>query len=119
MVSFLTDEHVPSVLVTTLRSHGHSVVRANDVFDEATEDSRLLEYCAAEGTLLVTHDKKDFGGTTGENIDHAGIVLYTDPVPLRDDPSRVVRTIETILDQYPLQDLENERVWLDQWYDIV
>jgi hypothetical protein len=30
--SFVTDEHVPSVFVTTLRSSGHDVIEANDVF---------------------------------------------------------------------------------------
>lgn len=63
--TFLTDEHVPSVFITALRSSGYDVERANDTFGEATDDERLLEYCAKNGHLLVTHDKKDFGVHSG------------------------------------------------------
>ena len=37
-MSVLTDEHVPSVFVTTLRSNGHEVVEAREAFGEATDD---------------------------------------------------------------------------------
>lgn len=114
-VGFLTDEHVPSVFVTALRSSGYDVERANDVFGEATTDEHLLQYCAEEGRLLVTHDKKDFGGSVGESIDHSGIVIYTDPVSIREDPAASVRSVERILESYPPAELEGERVWLDQW----
>lgn len=114
-VAFCTDEHVPSVFVTTLRSAGYDVVRATDVFGERTDDRQLLEFCAEDQRLLVTHDKKDFGGTIGDAIDHAGIVIYTDPVFLREDPENAVLTLDRVLDHYPPEALEGERVWLDQW----
>lgn len=53
---------MPSVFVTTLRSNGYDVVRANDVFDEGTEDRVLLAYCGEQGCILTTNDKKDFSG---------------------------------------------------------
>ena len=113
--SFLVDEHVPSVFVTTLRSNGYPVVKATQVLGHAASDERILEYCAAEGHLLVTHDKKDFGGTVGQTIDHPGIVIYTDPVSLRNDPEAAVRTLERVLEAYPPDELRNERIWLGQW----
>lgn len=112
---FLADEHVPRVFVTTLRSNGFTVERANEVFGEATDDERLLEYAAENGHLLVTHDKKDFGGRVGESIDHAGIIIYTDPVLLRSKPEDAVRIVERVLEYYPPEELEGERIWLDQW----
>lgn len=51
-VSFCTDEHVPSVFVTTLRSNGYEVVIANDVFGEETDDRRLLAYGAEESHMV-------------------------------------------------------------------
>ena len=114
-ISFCTDEHVPSVFVTALRSNGYSVVTANEVFGEATDDRRLLEYCADEGHVLVTHDKKDFGGAIGDTVDHAGIVIYTDPVFPRADPDGAVRTLDRVLEHYSITELVGERVWLDQW----
>jgi len=107
------------VFVTTLKSSGYDVVTANEVFGEATDDHSLLAYCSAEGHIFITHDKKDFGAALGRNLAHAGIVIYTDPVPLRQSPARVVRTLEYVLEQYPPPRLEGDRVWLDQWYDLV
>ncbi len=115
-VSFCTDEHVPSVFITTLQSSGYEVVAANTVFGEGTNDRRLLEYCAENGLIFITHDKKDFSGPVSDNVDHAGIVIYTDPVLLRDDPGGVVRTLERVLDYYPPEELVGEQIWLDQWY---
>lgn len=52
---------------------------ANGVFGEGTDDRELLEYCGEKGHVFVTHDKKDFSGTVGDSVGHAGIVIYTDP----------------------------------------
>ena len=52
---FLTDEHVSCVFVMGLQSNGYDVVRANDVFGEATNDETLLGHCAIQGLLLITN----------------------------------------------------------------
>ncbi len=114
-MSVLTDEHVPSVFITTLRSNGHEVIKAKDALGEATKDEHLLRYCGENGHLLVTHDKKDFAGKLADTVEHAGIVVSTDANYLRDDPEGAVRTLERVLSHYPLDELTNELVWLDQW----
>lgn len=110
----LTDEHVPSVFITTLRSNGHEVVEANEVFGEATDDEALLRYCGENDLILFTHDR-DFAGTLAETVDHAGIVVYTNATYLRDDPEATVRALERVFAHYPPDELRNELVWLDQW----
>ncbi|MFB6189185.1 MAG: DUF5615 family PIN-like protein [Halapricum sp.] len=114
MVSFLTDEHVPRVFINTLRSNGYEVLKARDVFGEATDDERLLRYAGENNHILVTHDKKDFARLT-ETVAHAGLVVYTDPNYLRDEPEGAVRTLERVFSHYPPEELPNELVWLDQW----
>ena len=114
-VSFCADEHVPSVFVTTLRSHGYSVVKANTIFGEGTDDEKLLSHCADEGHVFITNDKKDFSSRLAAEIDHAGIVIYTDPRFLRDHSERTVQLIEYVFEFYSPAELEGERVWLDQW----
>jgi predicted nuclease of predicted toxin-antitoxin system len=114
-MAVLTDEHVPSVFITTLRSNGYEVVEANEVFGQATDDKALLGHCGENDHLLVTHDKKDFAGRLSETVDHAGIVLYTDSNYLRDDPEDAVRTLERVFAHYPPDELQDELVWLDQW----
>ena len=66
--SFFTDEHVPSVFSTTLRSSGYAVIRANDEFGEETNDRELLEYCVNKDHIYITNDKKDFicGGSESD-----------------------------------------------------
>ena len=115
MVSFLADEHVPSVFITTLRSNGHRVVRARTEFGEGTNDEEILRFSSESGSLLLTHDKKDFSGYVHETVDHAGIVIYTDPNYLQDNPEDAARTVEEVLSLYPREELEYELVWLDQW----
>lgn len=117
MAVFLTDEHVPRVFVTALRSSGHEVLRANDEFGEGTEDQALLQFCAEAGRLLITNDKKDFAGKLAASIHHSGIIVYTDPNLPRDDPETTVRAIERVLSHYSVEDLANEIVWLDQWIE--
>ena len=114
-VSFCADEHVPRVFVTTLRSNGYEVVRASDVCGDGTEDRHLLEYCGGAEHVLVTNDKKDFGGTVGDAIDHAGIIIYTDSTGVRTDPDGAVRALERVLDAFTPDELAGERIWLDQW----
>ncbi|WP_394341358.1 DUF5615 family PIN-like protein [Natrarchaeobius oligotrophus] len=115
-VSFCADEHVPSVFITTLQSSGYDVIKANTIFGEGTNDRQLLEYCAENEYLFITHDKKDFSGPVSNGVDHAGIIIYTNPVLLRDDPDGVVRTLERVLGYYSPQELAGEQIWLDQWH---
>ncbi|MCX2818087.1 MAG: putative nuclease of putative toxin-antitoxin system [Methanobacteriota archaeon] len=110
-VSFLTDEHVPRVFCTVLRSNGYTVVRAREAFGEETDDEKLLEHCESEDHLLVTHDKKDFASHGSD----AGVIVYTDSNFLRDEPETAVRTVERVLDMYPTSELHGEVVWLSQW----
>ena len=114
-ISFLTDEHVPRVFISTLRSNDFTVKRARDVLGRGTPDAELLEYAAENDLVLITHDKKDFGGELGDSIEHAGLVIYTDPVFLRQSPANAVHTIERIIEQYPSHELAGSRVWIDQW----
>lgn len=114
-VPVCTDEHVPSVFVTTLRSNGYEVIRARDHFGEQTDDRRLLRFCADEDLVLVTHDKKDFSGAVAEEVAHAGIVIYTDATFLRDEPGAAAETLDRVLEYYPRPELRGEKIWLDRW----
>jgi predicted nuclease of predicted toxin-antitoxin system len=113
-MAILTDEHVPRVVITTLRSNGHEVVKANTVFGEATNDAQLLRYCREHEHVLLTHDR-DFAGDLSETIEHAGIVVYSDVNFLRDCPEDAVRALERVFRYYPPEELHDEVVWLDQW----
>jgi len=133
--SFLTDKHVPSVFCTVLRSNGYTVVRAQEVFGEGTDDEELLGHCESEGHFPVTHDKKDFSSHESD----AGVTICTDSNFLRDEPETAVRAVERVLkaklddidieeaagtavravervlEAYPPAELRGEIMWLSQW----
>lgn len=56
-LSFLADEHVPSVVVTTLRAHGYFVALAKERYGERTVDRELLEAGSADDRVLLTNDR--------------------------------------------------------------
>lgn len=88
---------------------------AKDVLGEGSTDIELLEYAAENDLVLFTHDKKDFAGRLGMDIDHSGIVIYTDPVFPRRSPETAVHVLERILDHYSTMELAGSLIWLDQW----
>jgi len=51
---FCTDEHV---FITTLRSNGHNVVHATDVFVKEPT-TQLLRYCDEEDCILITDQER-------------------------------------------------------------
>lgn len=114
-MSFLTDEHVPRVFITTLRASGHDVVEVRAALSEGADDRRVLEYCQHENSTLITHDKQDFSGTLTESLDHPGVVIYTDANFLRDEPATAVRSLERVLEQVPAEERRNQVIWLDEW----
>lgn len=114
-MDFLTDEHVPRVFVRPLRSSGHDVTECRTALGEAAADEAVLAYCASEGRVLITHDKKDFAGDLTRTTDHHGVVIYTDANALRDDPEGAVHVLDRILDHVSDAGLRDTVVWLDEW----
>lgn len=112
--SFLLDEHVPRVVETALRSEGHAVERADDVFGQGTVDRELLAWCDSHGSFLLTNDKKDYVELSSE-CPHCGVFIYTSQNWARDNPGELARTVDVVLDHYSPDDLAGEIVWLDQW----
>jgi len=50
-------------------------------------------------------------------MDHAGIFLYHDHTLPDTDPEGLSRTIDAICSQYGIEELDNQLVDLDAWYD--
>jgi hypothetical protein len=116
VVDFLLDEHVNRVFETALRNRGHDIRRAKDQFGENTDDDELLRWCSENGRVFITNDKRDFR-PLHESTDHAGIFLYHDHTLPDDDPEGLSRTVDEILSQYGIEELDNQLVDLDAWYD--
>lgn len=107
---FLTDEHVPSVVITTLRAHGCSVVLAKEQYGERTVDRELLEAGAADDRVLLTNDR-DFL-VLGAETDHAGAIVYTTQDV---DPGDFVGAIQRIDRYVDPEAMWNDIEWLEDW----
>lgn len=112
--SFLTDEHVPSVFITTLRSTGSDVVTVRSVLEPGTDDRAVLQYAPDHEHVVITNDRSDFTDI-GATDEHIGIVIYTDRAALVNSPEASVQTLERALSFYSPSDLEDQIIWLDEW----
>jgi predicted nuclease of predicted toxin-antitoxin system len=68
VILYLTDEHVPNVLVDGLRDRGVDVLRAVDVGLAATPDPDILEWAAGQDRILVTFDRKTVPGFAYDRV---------------------------------------------------
>jgi len=115
-VQILLDEHVGRVFERVLRERGYEVEQAKDRFGEFTDDTELLEWCGDNEVILLSNNAKDFE-PLHHQCDHAGILLYYHQNRPDSDPEGLARTVDEIIAQYDLSDLENELVDLGEWYD--
>lgn len=111
-LQLLTDEHVPSVAVTALRSEGFSVATARERFGERTVDPDLLHLTGDLERTLLTNDR-DFVRLHGE-FEHAGIVMYTTQSL---GPEAFVRGLTRMDAHLDPADLRNDLQWLERWLD--
>jgi hypothetical protein len=112
----LLDEHVGRVFEHVLRDRGFEVTQAKDRFGEHTTDRDLLRWCGHNDVLLISNNAKDFEPLHKE-VEHAGVLLYYEQSLPDDDPEGLARVVETVLEQYGSEELRNEIVRLDTWYD--
>lgn len=108
----LVDEHVPSVAVTALRSNGFSVERAQDRFGESTVDRTLLDATTDLDRVLLTNDR-DFV-RLHEDVEHAGIVVYTTQTL---EATQFVAGLRRIDDHLAPSDLYDGIEWLERWIE--
>jgi len=78
MADFYANENIPAQVVTELRRLGHDVITSLDAgkANSAVPDADVLAHAAAEGRILLTHNRRHFLGLhRHRTADHAGIVL--------------------------------------------
>jgi predicted nuclease of predicted toxin-antitoxin system len=78
-IKYYTDTHIPKAVALQLRTRGIDVVRCEEVDLAEASDSEHLEYAAANGRTLISHDR-DFWDIharwLAEGREHCGIVLF-------------------------------------------
>lgn len=105
-----TDENVPRVFATTLRSSGFHVETAHERHGENTFDPDLLTECATDELVLVANDR-DFV-EYADQMDHAGITIYTNQAL---SPGAFIRGVTRIDRQFSPEEMQDNVEWLEQW----
>ena len=93
----LADVHVKSAYCNALRSHGHEVVRVQDVLDQAATDESIIEHARETGHVVLTNDDKDFG----QFGSHHGVLFVPQdmkPGAVETAVSRIERQFESLDD---------------------
>lgn len=112
-LAFLADEHVPRVFLTTLRSSGYTVERAQDRYGQHSVDETIIDDCRDAGLIVLTNDR-DFV-RLGTERDHSGIVMYTDRNRLLDAPLKAVEAVDRMNRYYSPDSIAGQIEWLDNW----
>jgi predicted nuclease of predicted toxin-antitoxin system len=62
MARFYSNENIPAQVVTELQRLGHEVVTSLDAgkANSAVPDAEVLAFAAAEGRILLTHNRRHF-----------------------------------------------------------
>lgn len=88
-MNFFSDHDVYGQTIKFLRSHGHHVIRAQDVGLAGAKDSEILRYAAHHDLILLTRDK-DFGALVFQRQAHSKGIIFLRIYP---------RTIEAVHQQ--------------------
>ncbi|ACV11319.1 hypothetical protein Huta_1143 [Halorhabdus utahensis DSM 12940] len=116
MSKLLLDEHVSRICEHVLRDRGFDVSQAKDRFGEYTTDEELLQWCDRNDVVLVSNNARDFE-LLHRKTDHAGLLIYYDQSLPDDDPEGFARTVEEVFEQYGAEELRDEYVEIDTWYE--
>lgn len=109
-LSFLADEHVPNVVITTLRSNSYDVERAKDELGEESVDAVLLDMATDREMILLTNDR-DFI-RIGNEATHAGIVIYA---AQELGPGAFIHAIDRLNRHFTPDAMQNNIEWLEDW----
>lgn len=93
----LADVHVKSSYVNALTSHGHEVIRVQDVLSPAARDDEVIEYARESDLVVLTNDDKDFTRFGA----HCGVLFVPQDMPASDVErgiSRIERQFDSLDD---------------------
>jgi predicted nuclease of predicted toxin-antitoxin system len=103
------DEDVSVLLATLLRSRGFEAVTTQEAGNAAAPDERQLEYAAARGLALFTHNRADFERLATHYFQsgrrHSGIIIA-----VRRMPHDILRRLLTFLHQTSAEEVA-DNVW--------
>lgn len=109
-LSLRADEHVDSAVITALEAEGYAVEVVDEDYERGLDDEAHLVDCQQRGRVVLTNDD-DFT-VLGRDIEHAGIIRYSDQ---SHSPGEFVRAIRRIDAHLSTEEMDDHIEWLEQW----
>ena len=112
MLRLLTDENFNQRILRGLRRRINKLdcILAQDALIAGISDEVLLDLCAIDGRVIVTHDAKTMIGHAVSRIDKGLPILIL--VPARLDIGRAIEDLEVLLKCATESDLRHRIVYL-------
>ena len=100
MASFYTNENFPIGVVEYLREMGHDVLTSQEAgnANQRIPDEDVLEYAAKAGRILLTLNRRDFIELHEKTTNHAGIIVCTQNIDLREQSEQIDEAVRKTSD---------------------
>ena len=96
MALFYTNENFPIGVVQHLREMGHNVLTSHEAgnANQRIPDEDVLEYATKAGRILLTLNRRDFIELHEKATNHAGIIVCTQNIDLREQSEQIDEAVQ-------------------------
>ena len=96
MAAFYANENFPIGVVQYLREMGHDVLTSHEAgnANQRIPDEDVLEYATKAGRILLTLNRRDFIELHEKATNHAGIIVCTQNIDLREQSERIDAVVQ-------------------------
>ena len=96
MASFYTNENFPVKIAEYLREMGHDVLTSFEAgnANQRIPDVEVLSFASRSGRILLTINRRDFIELHEKSDRHAGIIVCTQNVDLREQAEQIHQVVQ-------------------------
>jgi len=100
MASFYANENFPIKVVQYLREMGYDVLTSHEAgnANQRIPDEDVLVYAAKAERILLTLNRRDFIAVHEKSFHHAGIIVCTQNIDLREQSDQIHEAVQELGD---------------------
>lgn len=100
MALFYTNENFPIKVAEYLREMGHDVLTSFEAgnANQRIPDAEVLDFASKSGRILLTINRRDFIELHEKSSDHAGLIVCTQNIDLREQAEQIHSVVQETRD---------------------
>lgn len=110
-VALYLDEDVDILIATLLRARGFSVTTTLEANNIGADDSSQLEFAAAHGRAMVTHNRLHFEQLATDHFsvgkNHGGVIIA-----VRRPPHEIAKRLLAVINQNTADEMINQLIYI-------